>query len=169
MASFDKYVPRLKQWEGGYGNHPNDSGGPTMCGVTIATFRQFYGQDKTVADLQKMTNEQWRRIMKGGFWDKCWGDQIKSQAVAEIFVDWCINSGPGMIKKVQAILNVAQDGIVGPKTVAAINAARPKLLHFKIKSARAAWFETLVVNNPGKNMCMYDGWMARLGDFKLKE
>lgn len=167
MASFDKYAPKLKQWEGGFGNHPNDTGGATMCGVTLATFRQYYGEDKTVADLRAMTEAQWRHIMKGGFWDKCWADQIRSQAVAEIIVDWCVNSGVGMLKRVQGIVGVRQDGVMGPKTLAAINACRAQILHFNIKAARAAYYETIVRNRPA-NMTFYDGWLNRLASFQYK-
>lgn len=167
MASFDKYAPKLKQWEGGFGNHPNDTGGATMCGVTLATFRQYYGEDKTVADLRAMTEAQWRHIMKGGFWDKCWADQIRSQAVAEIIVDWVVNSGPAMIKKVQGIVGTRQDGVMGPKTLAAINAAKAQLLHFNVKAARAAYYETIVRNRPA-NMTFYDGWLNRLASFQYK-
>ena len=113
MASFDKYAPKLKKWEGGFGNHPADTGGATMCGVTLSTFRQFFGADKTEADLRKMTEAQWRTVMKGGFWDKCWADQIKNQSVAELIVDWCVNSGTGMIKRVQAIVTTTTDGVMG--------------------------------------------------------
>lgn len=165
MANFDNYAPKLKRWEGGFANDPNDTGGATMCGVTLATFRLHYGQDKTEADLRAMTAAQWRHIMKGSFWDKCWADQIKSQAVAEIFVDWCINSGTGMIKKVQGIVGAKADGVMGPKTLAAINAANPRKLHFYIKSARAAYYEQIVRNRLA-NITFYDGWMNRLADFK---
>jgi len=164
MASFDKYAPKLKQWEGGFGNHPADTGRETMCGVTLATFRQYFGADKTVADLRAMTEAQWRTIMKGGFWDRCWADQIRNQSVAELIVDWCVNSGTGMLKRVQAIVGVAQDGIMGPKTLAAINAARAQLLHFKIKAARAAYYESIVLGRPS-NIVFYDGWMNRLCSF----
>lgn len=164
MASFDKYAPKLKKWEGGFGDNPADTGGATMCGVTLATFRQFYGQDKTVADLRAMTDVQWRKIMKGGFWDKCWADQIRSQAVAEIIVDWCVNSGLGMIKRVQAIVGTTQDGVMGPKTVAAINASRAQLLHFRIKAARASYYESIILGRPS-NIVFYDGWMNRLASF----
>ena len=109
MASFDKYAPKLKRWEGGFANHPADPGGATMCGVTLATFRAWYGQDKTAEDLRRMTETQWRHIMKTGFWDKCWGDQITNQSVAEIIVDWCVNSGTGMIRKVQEIVGTKVD------------------------------------------------------------
>jgi len=164
MASFDKYAPKLKKWEGGYANHPNDTGHETMCGVTLATFRQFFGADKTEADLRAMTEAQWRTIMKGGFWDKCWADQIRSQAVAELIVDWCVNSGTGMLKNVQSIVGTKQDGIIGPKTLAAINAARAQLLHFKVKAARAAYYESIVIQRPS-NIAFYDGWMNRLASF----
>lgn len=168
MASFDKYAPRLKKWEGAFGDHPADTGGATMYGVTLTTFRMFFGEDKTVADLKAMTEAQWRQIMKGYFWDKCWGDMIVSQPVAEIIVDWCINSGMGMLRKIQAIVGTKQDGIMGPKTLAAINAAKPKLLHFYIKAAHAAYFEQLV-RNRASNIAFYDGWLNRLADFQCKE
>ena len=167
MASFDKYAPKLKRWEGGFANHPADPGGATMCGVTLATFRAWYGQDKTAEDLRRMTETQWRHIMKTGFWDKCWGDQITNQSVAEIIVDWCVNSGTGMIRKVQEIVGTKVDGIVGPKTVAQINAARPQILHYKLKAARAAWYAQLVENRPS-NIAFYDGWFNRLADFRYR-
>lgn len=175
MADFNKYEKRLQDWEGsGYSNKASDKGGPTNSGITIDTFRMFYGQDKTIEDLKNMTYEQWRRIMKGGFWDKCKADQINNQSVAEIFVDWTINSGWGMIKKVQKIVGVAEDGIVGPKTIMAINSCNQRALHYRIKKARALWYLGCVDGgidlNPRAtilptNIANIDGWMRRLGNF----
>lgn len=166
MASFDKYAPKLKKWEGGFGNDPDDPGRETMSGVTLATFRQFYGQDKTEADLRNMTPEQWKHIMKGGFWDKCWGDQIRNQSVAEIVVDWCVNSGVGMLKKVQGIVGVKADGVMGPKTLSAINTYNQQRLHFMVKAARAEHYAT-ITRNRSANLKFYDGWMNRLCDFQF--
>ena len=166
MAQFDKYVPKLRKWEGSiYVNDPDDAGGPTNSGVTLATFQQFYGADKTASDLMRMTAEQWRNIMKTGFWDKCWGDMIKNQSVAEIFVDWCVNSGTGMIRKVQGMVGAKTDGIMGPRTLQAINSYDPRRLHFNIKSARAEMYASLV-RNRSSNLKYYDGWMNRLIDFQ---
>lgn len=168
MAYFDLYAPTLKKWEGGFGNDPDDAGGATYMGVTLATFQQYYGEDKTVNDLKHMTEVQWKRIMKGGFWDKCWADQIQNQSIAEIFVDWCINSGTGMIKKVQGMVGTKADGIVGPKTIFAINGANQMRLHFQIKAARAEYYAYIVRNRPS-NTKFYDGWMNRLLDFQFKK
>ena len=168
MAQFDKYVPTLKKWEGGsYVNDPSDAGGATYMGITLATFQSFYGGDKTERDLQRMTDQQWRHIMKTGFWDKCNADMIQNQSVAEIFVDWCVNSGTGMIKRVQGMVGVKTDGICGPRTTQAINAYEQRRLHYLIKSARAEWYASCVKNRSA-NLKWYDGWMNRLIDFQFK-
>lgn len=167
MASFSLYAPKLKQYEGGFVNNINDAGGATNCGVTLATFRQFYGNNKTVNDLKKMTNEQWTVIMKSQFWDKMKADSIKNQSVAELCVDWIINSGVSRVKNIQAILGVTADGIVGPQTISAINAANQQQLHFKIKAARMKFYESCVLNRPA-NLQFYDGWVSRLAAFKYK-
>ena len=167
MAQFDKYVPKLKKWEGStFVNDPADAGGATFMGITLTTFQMFYGEDKTVADLQRMTDQQWRHIMKTGFWDRCQADMIHNQAVAEIFVDWCVNSGCGMIKRVQGMVGTKTDGIVGPRTLAAINAYEQRRLHYMIKAARAEHYSTLVKNRSA-NLKWYDGWMNRLIDFQF--
>lgn len=159
MAQFDLYAPALKAWEGGFANDPDDAGGATNMGVTLATFRMYYGEERTVADLIRMTEQQWRNIMKGGFWDKCWGDMIRNQSVAESIVDWCINSGTGMLKKVQGMVGTKADGVMGPKTLAAINAADPRKLHYRIKSARLEHLSSIAMKS--SNIKFYDGWINR--------
>ena len=168
MAQFDKYAPKLRKWEGGYANVAGDAGGPTNCGVTLATFREYYGEDKTEIDLQRMTADQWRHIMKYGFWDKCWADQIHNQSVAELFVDWCINAGLGKIKNVQGMVGTKADGVVGPKTVKARNSYDQQRLHFMIKAARAEHYAA-IVRGRWANLKFYDGWMNRLLDFKFSK
>ena len=64
MADFYKFAPLLHSLEKGVSNRKNDRGGFTVDGVTLTTFRQFYGQDKTKDDLRNITPPQWRHIMK---------------------------------------------------------------------------------------------------------
>ena len=168
MASFDIYAPKLKKWEGNkFVADPADYGGATNSGVTLDTFRMIYGADKTVDDLRNMTEEQWRGVMKGYFWDKCKADSIKNQSVAEIFVDWCINAGIGKIKKVQAMVGTKADGIVGPKTILAINSANQESLHGKIKLARANRYVTQMENDSSQ-IKFFNGWFNRIIDFNYK-
>lgn len=156
-----KYAPLLYSLEKGISNRASDRGGFTVDGVTLATFRQFYGQDKTEADLRNMTRPQWRHIMKTGYWDVCKADQIEDQKLAELIVDWCVNSGTARIRNVQSILEVRPDGCVGPVTLAAINGGDTAELYRRIMAARTGWFERIVRNDP-RQMVNLRGWMNRL-------
>lgn len=164
MANFDTYAPKLKRWEGGFANDKDDTGGATNCGVTLSTFQVYYGEDKTEADLRAMTPEQWRRIMKGGFWDRCLADMIHNQSVAESIVDWCINSGPAIIKKVQGIVGVKADGLFGPKTLRAVNEYDARKLHYRLKAARLSWIMD-VVERRSAAVKFFDGWVNRVASF----
>ena len=163
MANFDTYAPKLMRLEGGYVNNPSDKGGPTNKGVTLTTFRVYFGKERTISDLRNMTDSQWKVIMKP-YWDRCKGDEIRNQSVAEIIVDWHINSGYQPLKKVQGILGVEQDGIFGSKTLAAINGADQECLHCKVKRARRAFYENLVKSNPSQSVFL-KGWNNRIESF----
>lgn len=160
MADFNKYAPALDSWEGGFALVKNDLGGWTNRGVTLDTFRVYINPDATEFDLKNMTDAQWRYIAKGKFWDACGGDKLKNQSVAELIVDWCYNSGLGMIKKVQGIVGTKVDGIVGPLTINAINSWNQRRLHFAIKRARLEYLAT-ITQNRSQNLDFYDGWINR--------
>ena len=100
MADFDKYAPKLSDIEGGWVDDPDDNGGATNRGVTLTTYRAFFGQHKTKEDLKNMPDHEWRFIMKS-FWDECSGDHITNQTIAEFLVDWRIHSGGIAIRKIQ--------------------------------------------------------------------
>ena len=144
-------------------NHKNDKGGWTNAGVTLKTFRAFYGQDKTVDDLRAMTMEQWRHISKS-YWDECKGDKIANQSIAEIVVDWNYNSGIAGRKGTQKALGLVVDGIFGPKTLAALNDGPQKCVFCKIKDAREKYFRELVERDPSQAGNL-DGWLNRLKRF----
>lgn len=168
MADFYKYIPTLKKWEGGWvlTCHPKDPGGSTLCGVTLATFRQFYGQDKTVDDLKKMTSYQWEAIMRT-YWNRCRGDQIESQSIAEIFVDWHINAGVNAIKQVQKLFCITQDGLVGPVTLKYLNSPNREIIFNRIKDAREQYYYTLVRKN--RSLAVFlNGWLNRTRSFKFE-
>ena len=161
MADFLIYAPLLHSLEKGISNRASDRGGFTVDGVTLTTFRQFYGQDKTEDDLRNMTRPQWRHIMKTGYWDVCKADHIENQRLAELIVDWCVNSGTARIRNVQTILGVRPDGCVGNITLGAINGGDAGELYRRIMAARRGWFERIVRNDPRQKVNL-PGWMNRL-------
>lgn len=161
MANFYEFAPLLHSLEKGVADHKEDKGGFTVDGVTLSTFRQFYGSHKTEADLRNISTFQWNNIMKSGYWDKCKADQIDNQKTAEIIADWCVNSGTARIRDVQTILGVKPDGIVGPKTLAVINGADQRVLYNRIRMAREQWYHKRVQIDPSQKKFL-KGWMNRL-------
>lgn len=169
MADYKKLIPIVKRWEGGFANHPADPQGATNSGVTIATFRSVYGKNKTVQDLKNMTNEQWEYIFKTRFWDKWKADEINNQSIANLLVDWLWTSGVYGIKYPQSVLGVKVDGIVGAKTLSAINNyPNQKELFQKLWNRRKKHFDDIVKNRP-QSKVFYKGWIRRLTDFLFKE
>lgn len=169
MANLSLLAPKISKWEGGFVNDPLDKGGATNMGVTLSTWRQC-GYDKDgdgdidVADMKLLNKADFERVLRL-YWDRWQADKITSQKVAEILVDWVYLSGKWGIVIPQRILKVADDGVVGPKTIAALNAADPQWLHDKIYAARVNFINGIVAGNPSQKRFI-KGWLNRLKDFK---
>ena len=144
MAKSDVLQPFILSWEGGFVNDPADAGGATNKGVTIGTFRQVFGKDKTVADLKAMTNSQWHTIFKKFYWDRWRADEIMNQSIANTCVDWVWASGSYGITNIQKLLGVTADGVVGPKTIAALNSKDAKKLFRDIYAARLSYYNRII-------------------------
>lgn len=168
MADFKKYAPKLLQLEGGYVWHSNDKGGPTNLGVTLTTYQEYYGSHKTAEDLKKIPYGEWQHIMKTGYWDRCLADEITNQSVAEILVDWCVNSGMIGLRKVQEIVGTKPDGIAGTITLGLINSSDPANLFERIMNARNQFYINIVKRSPSQKVFM-SGWMSRLSQFKFEK
>ena len=151
MVNVYKLAPWILKWEGGFVNDPADLGGATNMGVTIGTWKSC-GYDKDgdgdidVDDLHLLTREDVvNRVLKPHYWDRWKADEIKSQSVANILVDW-----------------------VGPKTLAAVNARNPRELFDMIKIARFDFIEDICRSRPANNK-FKRGWMNRINDLRFEE
>lgn len=109
--------------EGGYSNHPKDPGGPTNHGVTQSTYSAYLGRKASIAEVREMTLDTANKIYERSYWAPIWGDQLPAGLDYATF-DFGINSGPSRaVKELQGLLpGVAIDGVMGPKTIAAIAA-----------------------------------------------
>lgn len=174
MANVSKLLPFILSWEGGCVNDPVDKGGATNMGVTIATWRKV-GYDKDgdgdidVDDLRLISKDDvLNRVLKPHYWDKWKADQIKSQSVANILVDWVWGSGANGIKIPQKLLGLTVDGIVGPKTLAAVNSSDALVLFNTIKAEREAFLWRIVERDPTQKRFI-KGWLNRLNALKFND
>lgn len=169
MAKADYLIPFIRKWEGGFSDHPADRGGATNKGITLATYaayRRGKGISETTADdLRRLTEAEWSEIFVQEYWNRFRGDEIRSQSVANILVDWLWMSGSTAIKTMQRFLGLNPDGIVGPKTLAAINEYEPEKLFGHIHDLRETHFREIVRKNPVQQVFL-KGWMNRLNDLK---
>lgn len=167
MADYRKLKPFILRWEGGYINDQADLGKQTNKGVTLSTYRSVFGKNKTVSDLKKITDEQWEFIFKKFYWDKWKADNINDQNVANILVDWLWCSGSYGIKIPQRVLGVSVDGIVGSKTIAAINARDGRELFDTIKQERKDFIDRICQTRP-QNRKFKNGWMNRINSLSYE-
>ena len=175
MADVNKLIGFILKWEGGFVNDPDDLGGATNKGVTIATWRQV-GYDKDgdgdidVDDLKLLTNDDvMNRVLKPHYWDRWKADNIKKQSIANILVDWVWASGKYGIVRPQKILGVVADGIVGNKTISALNNyPDQKQLFDLIKADRVAYIDEICKARPA-NLKFRTGWLRRLNELKYSE
>ena len=168
MANYKLMIPWIKRWEGGWSNDKDDSGGCTMAGVTIKTFQQYYGKDQTCEDLKHITEQQWEHIFKTGYWDKMKADDINSQQVAELVVQMAWGSGPvTTTKRIQKLLGVKQDGVIGEITLWHINKQDPRELFEKLWNMRFDWLWE--IGDTGKNKKFLKGWIKRLCSMRYEK
>lgn len=164
-----KLVPFILKWEGGFVDDPDDLGGATNRGVTIGTYATYCKKKgypaPTVERLKNLSEKDWAEILKTMYWDRWKADQIKSQSVANILVDWVWASGTHGIKIPQQLLGVTIDGIVGAKTLAALNVRNPKQLFEEIKAARVQFIEDICRKRPANNK-FKKGWLNRINSLQ---
>ena len=62
MANYAKVIKKILKWEGGYAGNI-DGMTCTMKGVTLATYRKFFGKDKNCKDLIDICESDYSRIL----------------------------------------------------------------------------------------------------------
>lgn len=189
MAQLELLIPHILKWENGItdpgtaedlflrarakGVHTvsGDKGGATCCGVTLATYRAYCkAHGKPVPDkaaLGRISYKEWLDILKGGAWARWQADKIVSQSVAEMLADWSWTSG-GAVQAAQEVLGVRQDGIVGPRTLAAINSRSPLPLWAALRERRLLYYQRIAAGNPSQRKFL-QGWTNRVNDLKWKD
>lgn len=137
MADFNQAYRITRSHEGYYVDDPKDPGGETYAGISrvhhpnwegwelIDQYKRSIGRKPHYnenLDFIEGLRQAHSRYSKRVFWDVWKGDQVKNQEFANLMFDtyWGASSR-ATIKKLQQLLGVPADGIVGPVTLGAIN------------------------------------------------
>lgn len=141
--SFERALTCVLRHEGGYSDHPNDPGGATMMGITLATLARWRGQSVTKADVRALKREEAAAIYRSRYWNAVRADEFPA-GVDLVMFDFAVNSGPSRaIRTVQQVLGIAVDGRIGPQTLAAAHSRSPKEVVTALCAARLGFLERL--------------------------
>ena len=124
---FDACLAVVLGHEGGFADHPDDPGGATNMGITRRTLADWRGvspwQDLDKAEVAALTRAEAAKIYRARYWQACAADHLPAGLDLAVF-DFAVNSGPvRAIRTLQALVGAEADGIVGPRTVAAVTDA----------------------------------------------
>lgn len=114
--TFDEAHALLMKSEGGYVSHPSDPGGETNHGVTARVALK----DGYTGSMRALPLERAKSIARRLYWDAVRGDELPA-VLRFPMLDAAYHSGPVQaIKWLQRAVDVQDDGILGPMTMAAV-------------------------------------------------
>jgi lysozyme family protein len=119
---FDKIIPVILKNEGGFQNDPDDIGNYTPEGKLKGTKYDIAAKYFPEEDIKNLTKERAKEIYHESFWKPMNLEGIKNENLVLHIFDHGVNAGKeNAIKMIQKIVEVVQDGIIGPITTKAIN------------------------------------------------
>jgi lysozyme family protein len=135
MSTFEDFIGRVLTHEGGYVNDPRDPGGETKFGIAKRSY--------PAVDIKGLTRDAAIEIYRRDFWNRVQGDKLP-RAFAFQVLDAAVNHGIGnAVRWMQRAAGVADDGIIGPMTLAAVTRADPADLVLLFTAERLAFYTKL--------------------------
>ena len=153
--TFDDAFEALLRAEGGYSDHPADPGGATRFGVTQAVARS----EGYKGDMREYPLSDAKRVYRKRYWTALRLEEVPPRIRFDLF-DAAVNSGTAQAMKwAQRILQIPDDGKVGPVTIQALNTVNVNKFLAKYNAARLHFLTSL----PGwANFGR--GWARRIAD-----
>ncbi|HBA9128642.1 TPA: hypothetical protein J1299_002772, partial [Escherichia coli] len=167
---FSKISSVILRHEGGYVNDPNDRGGETNMGITIATWRAYapidLGIEATSSTLRNMTKEQAEIIYYNHYWEPKGFCKLENTKVALMVYDWTITSGRA-VKQIRKMLHdeynnrLIVNNIMDDDMIHCINAVEnQEQLLSRIAEIRKDYYRSLTITNgePNAQIKFLNGW-----------
>ncbi|MEO6520232.1 MAG: glycosyl hydrolase 108 family protein [Mucilaginibacter sp.] len=175
MANFINAYNLTMAAEGGYANNPADTGGETFKGVSRNNNPNWSGW--VTIDAIKATNPPnlnaalnantalltaIQSFYQVNYWNANQTGSINDQQIANQVFDTSVNMGTGRgAQFLQQAAGVTADRIVGPATLAAVNAANAETLYNQFIALRKQYYINIIANNPSQAQ-FRNSWFSRL-------
>lgn len=133
--TFDEAFAELIGHEGGYVNNPADPGGETNWGISKRSYPKV--------DIKGLTLEGAKAIYLPDFWKAAGCDRVPADVAFDLF-DMAVNSGvKRSVMVLQESVGAAIDGVLGPKTLAAVSALQPGVARRRFNAIRLRFMTDL--------------------------
>lgn len=156
----------------GYVNDPYDRGGETICGITrrnhpsLSVWQsldklQLWQKKKYKPTMQEMAEIYC--VYRKSYYDKVRAEDINDAALALQVFDCAVNCGVTRASKMlQQVVGTTADGIIGPKTLAAVNGGNWLAAYM---AARVSYYRQIA--QKGSNSRYLRGWINRVNNTHL--
>lgn len=153
--TFDEAFELLIGHEGGYVNNPADPGGETKYGISK---RAYPGED-----IKNLTLDRAKAIYLRDYWVPAGCQNVPDSICFDLF-DMAVNSGiKAAVKCLQTAAGCTVDGVLGPKTLAAIAALDGARVSARFNGARLQFMASL-----GTWSTFGRGWANRIASNLLR-
>ena len=162
LPPFDAALRITLGFEGGVSDDPADRGGLTSSGITQATYDRY--RDRQLLPRQpvtRATGPEITKIYRQDYWEpaKC---EFLPRRIAACVFDAAVNHGIGPASMLlQRALWIGDDGVIGPKTIAAALAAEERLTIRSMLTLRRELYRILVKVDPTQERFV-KGWNNRV-------
>jgi lysozyme family protein len=173
---FSKISKIILQHEGGYVNNPNDRGGETNMGITIATWQAYarldLGIEPSSDTLKSMTNAQAEIIYYNHYWEPKGFCKLENTKIALMIYDWTITSGRA-VKQIRRMLHneynsrLIINNTMDDDMIHCINNVNDQsTLLQRIADIRREYYRSLTVTNgqPNNQVIFLTDWLNRVDD-----
>ena len=147
MGIYQKYYPNSIIWR------------------NLKAYKMIARDEKELSTLMfnNIENQnQVRKIYKNEYWDKARLDDIESQKIANNIFVFGVNAGiKKAIKIAQRLANTEDDGIVGAKTIEALNNMNEDYFVKEYKERLRNYYRNLAINNEKYQRYLH-GWLNRV-------
>ena len=164
MADFDPILKKMILDEGGYKLHKvaGDSGGLTYAGIARNYHPRWPGWK--LIDAGITSSIELSRLVREFYVDEFWqpiaGEKLE-QHVANVIFNFAVNTSPAVaIKLAQSCVECMPDGVVGPKTINALNAVEFNAFNANYAIAKVARYAAICNKNRSKSKFLL-GWINR--------
>lgn len=174
VTSFENAFSQLLRIEGGFNHITEDHGGPTNHGISLRFLRLLPKSEADIngdghvdiEDIRQLGNDDAEHFYRKYFWDHYGLARVRSHGVAAKLFGLHVNMRGRVAGRVAQRAcaacgsRLSEDGIIGAKTVRAINSYGAQILVPALRAVQEGVYRVVVAEDASQRKFLH-GWVKR--------